>query len=161
MKVSIKDIQGKEYDGYITAATKEDIVNLNKSWKFNWSEIYKDDQLIFKTIKDDEIQGLLKLEWENDAYVIMKNVEVSPSNYGAEGQYANIAELLISFACYLTFRLNKDEYIGYLAFTSKGNLIEYYQEKYDAELVFRERMIIAPQSALKLIRTHLKLNLRK
>jgi hypothetical protein len=75
-------------------------------------------------------------------------------------RYSNIAELLISFACYQSFKLNTGSYIGYLAFTSKGSLIKYYQQKYGAELIFRERMIIPPQSALKLIETHLKLNLR-
>ena len=161
MKISIKDSRGKEYDGFIELADEIDIKKLSKQWKFNWAEIFQPDHLTFKLIKDDEIQGLLKLEWENEDYVIMKNVEVAPSNFGAKGQFVNIAELLISFACYQTFKLNKGSYIGYLAFTSKGSLIEYYQEKYGAELVFRERMIIAPQTALKLIQTHLKLNLRK
>lgn len=161
MKVSIKDIKSYEYDGYITEAFKSDIQELSKRWKFKWLEIFTDDGLTFKIVKDNEIQGLLKLEWENDEYVIMKNIEVSPSNYGSKGQFSNIAELLISFACYQTFKLNSDGYIGYLAFTSKGSLIEYYQQKYGAELIFRERMIIAPQAALQLIQTHLKINLRK
>ena len=161
MKISIKDSNGKEYDGFIEQAGEIDIKNLNKQWKFNWAEIFQPDHLTFKLIKDDEIQGLLKLEWENEDYVIMKYVEVAPSNLGSKGQFINIAELLISFASYQTFKLNKGSYIGYLAFTSKGNLIEYYQDKYGAELVFRERMIIAPQTALHLIQTHLKLNLRK
>lgn len=161
MKVSIRDTNGKEYDGYIIEASEEDVIHLIKSWKFDWSEIYRNDHLTFKLVKDNKVQGFLKLEWENDKYVIMKNVEVSPSNYGAKGRYTNIAELLISFACLQTFTLNKDQYIGYLVFTSKGRLIDYYQEKYSAELIYRERMIIAPQAALKLIQTHLKLNLRK
>ena len=161
MEVSIKDSKGSEYDAYIIEAEEIDIQQLSKKWKFKWSEIFADDHLTYKIVKDNKIHGLLKLEWENDEYVIMKNIEVSPSNYGSKGQFANIAELLISFACYQTFKLNSGGYIGYLAFTSKGNLIEYYQQKYGAELIFRERMIIAPQSALKLIKTHLKLNLRK
>ena len=161
MKVSISDIKRAKYDGYIIEASKDDISKLSKKWKFNWSNIYLDDQLTFKIVKDNEIQGLLKLEWENEEYVIMKNVEVSPSNYGSKGQFCNIAELLVSFACYQTFKLNSGGYIGYLAFTSKGSLIEYYQQTYGAELIFRERMIIAPQAALRLIQTHLKLNLRK
>lgn len=160
MKVSIYDKEGKEYHGYISRVEEVDIVNLNSRWKFNWSEIFVDDDLTFKLVKDNEIQGLVRLEFENDEYVIMKNVEVSPANFGLKGLFSNIAELLISFACYQTFRLNKGAYIGYLAFTSKGNLIEYYQEKYGAELIFRERMIIAPQAALKLIKNHLKLNLK-
>ena len=161
MKISIKDSKGKEYDGFIEQVDEIDIRSLSRQWKFNWEEIFQPDQLTFKLVKDEEIQGLLKLTWENDQYVIMENIEVSPSNFGSKGQFVNIAELLISYACYQTFKLNKDSYIGYLAFTSKGSLIGYYQENYGAELIFRERMIIAPQSALKLIRKHLKLNLKK
>ncbi len=161
VKISIKDSIGSQYDGFIEQAVESDIRSLCKQWKFNWEEIFQSDQLTFKLVKDEEIQGLLKLTRENDQYVIMENIEVSPSNFGSKGQYINIAELLISFASYQTFKINKGSYIGYLAFTSKGSLIDYYQENYDAELVFRERMIIAPQSALKLIKKHLKLNLKK
>lgn len=161
MKISIRDINGKTYDGFIEEAVELDIKNLSPQWKFRWEEIYQSDNLTFKLVKDEEIQGLLKLTWENDEYVIMENIEVSPSNFGSKGQFINVAELLISFACYQTFKLNKGSYIGYLAFTSKGNLIEHYQEKYGAELIFRERMIIGPRSAIKLIKKHLKLNLKK
>ena len=161
MDVSIKDLNKNEYDGYIIEASKSDILGLSKKWKFNWTRIFADDHLTFKIVKDNEIQGLLKLEWENEEYVIMKNLEVSPSNFGSKGQFCNIAELLISFACLQTFKLNTGGYIGYLAFTSKGSLIEYYQQTYGAELIFRERMIVAPKAALKLIQTHLKINLRK
>ncbi|WP_235299790.1 hypothetical protein [Portibacter marinus] len=161
MKVSIIDIKGNEFDAFIEQASKKDIKSLGSKWQFDWSKIYEDDQLTFKLVKDKEIQGLLKLEWENEEYVIMKNVEVSPANFGSQGKFSNVAELLIAFACYQTFAINKNGYIGYLAFTSKGNLIDHYQEKYGAELIFRERMIIAPLQGLKLIETHLKLNIRK
>lgn len=161
MKISIIDSSERIYDGYIKEADEIDIKSLSPQWKFRWKEIYQSDQLTFKLVKDEAIQGLLKLTWENDEYVIMENIEVSPSNFGSSGQFVNIAELLISFACYQTFKLNKGSYIGYLAFTSKGSLIEYYQETYGAELIFRERMIIGPQAAIKLIKIHLKLNLKK
>ena len=147
-KVSLKDIIENEYDGFNIEATKSDILKITKKWKFNWSEIFCNDRLTFKIVKDNTIQGLLKLEWENDEYIIMKNIEVSPSNFESKGVYSNIVKLLISFACYQTFKLNSGGYSGYLAFTSKGNLIEYYMQKYDTELIFRERMIIAPLSAL-------------
>lgn len=157
----MEDSYGRIYDGYIKEADEIDIKNLSPQWKFRWEEIYQSDQLTFKLVKDEEIQGLLKLTWENNEYVIMENIEVSPSNFGSKGHFVNIAKLLISFACYQTFKLNRGSYIGYLAFTSKGSLIKYYQETYGAELIFRERMIIGPQSAIKLIKKHLKLNLKK
>jgi len=103
-KVSLKDIIENEYDGFNIEATKSDILKITKKWKFNWSEIFSNDRLTFKIVKDNTIQGLLKLEWENDEYIIMKNIEVSPSNFESKGVYSNIVELLISFACYQTFK---------------------------------------------------------
>jgi hypothetical protein len=73
--------------------------------------------------------------------------------------FKNIAALLISFACLKSFELNHGNYKGYLVFTSKGNLIEYYQRKYQAELIFRERMIINPGIGKRLILKNLKINL--
>jgi hypothetical protein len=58
-----------------------------------------------------------------------------------------------------SFELNKGDYKGFLVFTSKGNLIEYYQEKYGAELIFRERMIINSNIGKKLILSNLEIDL--
>ena len=106
MKISIRDSNERKYDGFIEEAGEIDIKSLSPQWKFKWEEIYQSDQLTFKLVKDEEIQGLLKLTWENDEYVIMENIEVSPSNFGSKGEFVNVAELLISFACYQTFKLN-------------------------------------------------------
>jgi hypothetical protein len=70
VKVSIKDISEKEYNAYIEKASNKDIINLTNEWKFNWNEIFKNDELTFKITKDNDIQGLLKLKWENSEYVI-------------------------------------------------------------------------------------------
>jgi len=66
---------------------------------------------------------------------------------------------LISFACLKSFELNKGNYKGFLVFTSKGTLIEYYQKKYNAELIFRERMIINPNIGKRLIKTNLEIDI--
>jgi len=59
-----------------------------------------------------------------------------------------------------SFELNKGNYKGYLVFTSKGVLIEYYQKKYNAELIFRERMILSPEKGKELILNYLQINLK-
>jgi len=66
---------------------------------------------------------------------------------------------LISYACLKSFELNKGNYRGFLVFTSKGSLIEYYQKKYKAELIFRERMIINPEVGKQLIKSNLNIEL--
>lgn len=159
MNVSISDIYGNLYDGLLIECSKEDVINLDGSWKFNWKVIYSKEKLIYKVVKNNLIQGLLSLEWDNDQCIVMKDVEVAPTNFGSHGKYTNIADLLISFACLQSFKLNKGAYKGYLSFTSNGKLIDYYSEKYGAELVFRERMIISPTTGVELIRQNLQINL--
>ena len=65
----------------------------------------------------------------------------------------------MSYACLKSFEYNLGNFKGYLVFTSKGNLIEYYQLKYQAELIFRERMMIGPEKGKELIFKNLKIDL--
>ena len=108
---------------------------------------------------NEQIQGLIKLEEENESYYVLKNVEVAPWNYGSNGQFKNVADILISYACLKSFELNTGNYKGFLVYTSKGELIEYYQVKYKAELIFRERMIITPNNGKELILKNLEIHL--
>jgi len=159
VQVKIKNRRSKEFTAQLETFEKADLKLLNKDWKFNWRELYKAKALFFKIILDEEIQGIIKLEEENEAYYVLKNIEVAPWNYGSNGKYRNIADILISYACLKSFELNKGNYNGFLVFTSKGTLIEYYQEKYQAELIFRERMIINPKKGKQLILSNLKIDL--
>lgn len=158
MQVAIRSKTGSTFNATISSFLKTDIEQ-TKGWKFDWKELYDHEAQLFKLVYKRKIQGIIKLEEENEAYFVLKNIEVSPSNYGSAGQYTNVAEILISFACLKSFELNTGHYKGFLVFTSKGNLINYYQQKYGAELIFRERMIINPQRGRNLIEEHLKINL--
>jgi len=91
-------------------------------------------------------------------YFEMTNLELAPANFGSDGQIDNVAGCLIAYACLLTFKLNEGNYKGYLAFTSKGELIPHYEQNYYAELVYREKMIISPLNGKKLIKKYLNLN---
>lgn len=159
VQVKVKRGGKREFDAEIITASKSDIKKLQSGWKFNWLELYSLQSKFYKVDFENEVQGLIKLEKENDSYYVLKNIEVSPENYGSEGQFKNIAELLISYACLKSFELNLGHYRGYLVFTSKGTLIEYYQKKYQAQLIFRERMIISPEKGRELILKNLKIDL--
>ena len=159
MIVKLKNKKGLEFDAEIFVATKPDLKLLTKDWKFNWLKLNSSNSIIYKISIENKIQGLIKLEEENDSYYVLKNIEVAPSNFGAKGEFQNTAEILMAFACLKSFELNIGNYKGYLVFTSKGTLIEYYQNKYQAELIFRERMIINPKKGKQLIKTYLKINL--
>ena len=159
VNVKIKDIKDDEFDAVVKSVSKSEIRALSKSWKFNWLALYTKKGKFYQIQYDNEVQGLIKLEEENDSYFVLKNIEVSPSNYGKKGRYKNIAEILMSYACLKSFELNTGNYKGYLVFTSKGELIEYYQTKYQAQLIFRERMMIEPQQGKELILNNLKIDL--
>jgi len=157
--VKIKNKQGKEFIAQLEQFVKSDIKLITKDWKFNWKQLYEPDAKFFKVTFEEKIQGIIKLEEENEAYYVLKNIEVAPWNFGSKGRFKNIAEILMSFACLKSFELNQGHYKGFLVFTSKGELIEYYQKKYNAEPIFRERMIINPEIGKQLILLNLEIDL--
>jgi len=159
LKVKIKNRRKAEFDAEIILATSNDLKSLSNDWKFTWRKLVNSKAIFYKLVFNDEIQGLIKLEEENELYYVLKNIEVSPLNFGSNGKYKNIAETLMAFACFKSFELNSGNYKGFLVFISKGTLIEYYQKRYGAELIFRERMIISSQQGKKLILQYLKLDL--
>jgi hypothetical protein len=159
MTVSIKDRRDKTYTAQIEEFTKPDLKKLSSEWKFNWKQLLNTQGYHFMLTYNEQIQGLIKLEEENESYYVLKNVEVAPWNYGSNGQFKNVADILISYACLKSFELNTGNYKGFLVYTSKGELIEYYQVKYKAELIFRERMIITPNNGKELILKNLEIHL--
>lgn len=159
VQVTIKNRRNQKFLASIERFTKVDLNDLKSEWKFNWKQLFNSTAKFFKVIYDFQIQGIIKLEEENESYYVLKNIEVAPWNYGTNGEFKNIAEILMSYACLKAFELNKGSYKGFLVFTSKGNLIEYYQKKYGAELIFRERMIINPQTGKQLILLNLEIDL--
>lgn len=158
MQVKLVDNKGKERNAEILQAKKSELIK-TKDWKFNWIELYESKKSKIFQLRTEEIEGLMKIEFIEPEFFEMKNIEVSPSNFGSNGKYLNVAQLLISYGCLLSFELNKGPYEGFLSFVSKGELIDYYIKEYNAELAFRERMYINPYEGLKLIKKHLKIEL--
>ena len=73
----------------------------------------------------------------------------------AEGtkRYLGVAANLVAFACKLSFDLGFD---GFVAFTAKTQLIEHYSAMLGAESIKDERMMIASESARKLVNSYYK-----
>ena len=160
MKINIYDnTRQKKVVGVISNAIKKDLPKTKSDWKFNWISLCSKNSLVFKLSYEDEIQGLLKMSKVDEGYYEMSNLELSPGNYGSNGKFNNVAGCLIAYACLLTFELNTGSYKGYLAFTSKGELIPHYEKYYYAELVYREKMIIFPENGKKLIKKYLNLKM--
>lgn len=159
MEVELIDKNQNRIKAFISKVGAVKLKVLTSSWKFDWSLREKSKKTQIYKVDSGEIEGLLKIEFFEEGYFVMNMIEVSPQNYGSKGKIVNVAEVLISYACLLAFKLNEGPYKGYLTFTSKGKLIDYYINKYDAELIFRDRMIISPNKGLELIEEHLKLKL--
>ena len=158
MEIDLINRSGDRRKGLIQETSKEEL-QLLKKWKFNWLDLYESGENKVFQIFTNKIEGLIKIEFVIPDFFEMKNIEVSPTNYGADGMFVNVAKILISYGCLLSFELNKGPYKGYLSFVSKGRLIDYYIKEYNAELVFRERMIINPSNGLRLIKKHLNIEL--
>lgn len=158
MQVKLIDKKKNERNAEIIEAKKSDLNKLN-NWKFKWIDLYDSKNSKIYKLKTEDIEGLMKIEFFESDFFEMKNIEVSPSNFGSSGKFINVAQILISYGCLLSFELNKGPYNGYLSFISKGELIDYYIKEYNAELAFRERMYINPYEGLKLIKKHLKIEL--
>ena len=158
MKVNLYDnSRKKKVIGSISNVYKKDLPKTDSGWNFDWKSLYTKNSLVFKLTYEDDIQGLLKMTKVDEGYYEMSNLELSPKNFGINGKFDKVAGCLIAYACLLTFELNQGGYKGYLAFTSKGELIKHYEKHYFAELVYREKMIIFPENGKKLIRKYLNL----
>lgn len=101
----------------------------------------------------EAIEGLIIAVAENGEMLSMKNIEVSPSNYGNS---KDVAGCLIAFACELSFQLGKGAYNGFLTFESKTILVEFYKKKYGATHAGGHMMFIDDEQGKNLIKKYLE-----
>ena len=158
MQVLLISSQSKIVSAEVQLADNEELKDLI-DWKFDWLELSQYENSRVYKIQTEKIEGLIMIQFIEDDFFEMKNIEVAPTNFGSKGYFTNVAQILIAYGCLLSFELNKGAYQGYLSFISKGELIDYYIENYNAELVYRERMYINPINGLKLIKEYLNVEL--
>lgn len=158
MQVLLIDKKKQRRAAEINGAKSLELKKL-KDWKFNWNKLSKTKNSRVYKLHTEKIEGLMMIQFIDEDFFELKNIEVAPSNFGSKGKYTNAAQILIAYGCLLSFELNKGKYQGYLSFISKGELIDYYTEKYNAELAYRERMYISPTNGIKLIKEHLNMEL--
>ena len=130
-------------------------------WRFSWKKLFKvEGAQFYKITRVDSpeiVEGVLMFTLINDEMLYMNNVEVAPHNYGHGGRYENVAGCLISFACMKSFELGKGNYLGFLSFDSKTELINFYQEKYGATWATGQKMFIDPIAGRRLMRKYLNI----
>lgn len=134
---SIEDASGNSFDTEIVPLGKADLKAVLKKydWRFNWKEEieYSNRQLYKLIIKGDLIiQGLISLQ-VMDNFVEMHLIETAPHNFGHRKRYLGVSGNLVAFVCKRSFDLG---FYGFVAFTSKSELIQHYKESLGAELIF-------------------------
>tara|TARA_R110001583_G_scaffold181997_2_gene339543 strand:- start:3 stop:479 length:477 start_codon:yes stop_codon:yes gene_type:complete len=127
-------------------------------WKFDWNKLIKEKntKTYVLRLKSDpqSVEGLLQLRIENDM-LIMDVIEIAPHNFSSSNKkFDYVAGCLIAFACRESFKI-EGNYKGFLTFTSKTNLIEWYKKKYGATQALGQRMYIDDSIGLKLIEKYL------
>lgn len=127
-------------------------------WKFDWNKLINEKNtktyLLRLKRKPNSVQGILQLRLENDM-LIMDAIEIAPHNIGSTNKtFDYVAGCLIAFACRESFKIN-GTYKGYLTFTSKTNLVNWYKDKYGATQALGQRMFIDDISGSKLIQKYL------
>lgn len=77
----------------------------------------------------------------------MNLLESSPFNVGKNKLYEGVSGNLVAFACKVSFQKGFD---GFVAFTSKSNLIKHYEESLGAFHFKNQRMIIETEASKKI-----------
>lgn len=145
---------GEEYKTVIKPLLKSDLIRLTKKqgWvNFDWSKEYtapKRKVAKLMVVGSEQIQGLISYEL-SQGYIDVFLVESAPWNIGSSKQiFIGVGAHLFAFACKISFELGFD---GVIAFTSKTNLINHYQEKLGAIRIGGQLMTIETEAAKKLV----------
>lgn len=128
-------------------------------WNFDWNRLIneRNTKTYILKLKDkiESIEGILQLRTEEDM-LIMDVIEIAPHNIGSTNKkFDFVAGSLIAFACRESFNI-QGVYKGFLTFTSKTNLIEWYKKQYGATQALGNRMYIDDSAGSKLMEKYLE-----
>ena len=162
MKVKlIEKKTGIEKLAEIQRITNKELPLKKDGWNFNWRNLFKiEGSEIFKVSLEEspkKIEGILMLTMFNNEMLFMNNVEIAPHNIGKNKKYENTAGILLAFACKESFKKGKGNYLGFLSFDSKTELIELYHIKYGATVAMGHKMFFDPEAGKKLMKEYLKI----
>lgn len=154
----LNTISGDSFQTEVSTLKKSDLRSILKKngWNFNWKSEFNDlTKEVYKlTIinNPDIIQGLMSVSFEVD-HVFLNLLESAPFNVGKNKLYEGVPGNLIAYACKLSFQKGFD---GFVAFTSKSNLIKHYETTLGAYHFKNQRMIIDTDAARELVIKYFK-----
>ena len=112
--------------------SKDEVIELNdKGWLFDWSLPQKEGYSVYGLYiaNDDELQGLIAFRHDRKNYYTDASlVESAPINR-VKKKYKGVGGHLFAIACKESFEVGND---GYVCFTAKSDLVEYYAKELGA-----------------------------
>ena len=151
-------ISGDSFPTDVSRLTKADLKQVTKiiGWNFNWrEELNNNAREVYKltiTNNPNIVQGLLSFTIKED-HLYMNLIESAPFNLGRNKLYEGVPGNLVAFACKVAFQHGFD---GFLSFTAKTKLIEYYEKTLGAYHFGNHLMIIQTSVAQKLVDKYFK-----
>jgi hypothetical protein len=125
-------------------------------WGFNWHNELKDKtKQVYKlttTNNPTVIHGLISLKDKGD-HIFMDLIESAKFNKGKNKLYRGVAGNLVAFGCKMSFELNYD---GVVSFIAKTQLIAHYEQTLGAKLFSGNRMFIDTKEAFILTTKYFK-----
>ncbi len=148
-------ITGESFETEFSRVTSKEIKKID--WLFDWNKELKDKHNeVYKmtTVENKHIiQGLVSLRTDNK-FISVGIVENAKFNRGKDKIYLGVGGNLFAFACKLSKELG---FNGYVGFTAKTSLIDYYSKTLGAEVALGQRMYIGEEAAEKLIHQYFKI----
>ena len=144
------DIVETEYNERIIPIRKKDYIG----WKFDWSKTTPNGYTIYELfLKDDDtVQGRISLKIDGGVADV-DIVESAPHNFGRNGKYIGVGGHLFAIACQCSLEAGCD---GFVAFTAKSDLVDYYMRTLNARIVRGNRMYIDEEAANILIDKYIR-----
>jgi len=155
----LKHRNGESYPSEVVSMELDDACAIQKlGWEknFDWRKYFKSEERsnahkLLVIGNDDYIQGAIAYQVAED-HVYVDLLESAPTNrhMNVQRQFTNVADVLLGVACMRSFEEEKD---GFVCFTPKSGLYEYYKRRFKAKRS-GSRMYIDNVAAIYLIRLY-------
>ena len=150
-------ISGEVFNTLIIKLKPVDGKSIKKGeWAFNWHNELKDKTkqvYMLATVNNPTIiHGLISLTDKGD-HIFMDLIESAKFNKGKNKLYRGVAGNLIAFGCKMSFELNYD---GVVSFIAKTQLVVHYEQTLGAKLFGGNRMFIDTKEAFVLTTKYFK-----
>ena len=157
----LKHRSGEFYSSNVVAMTLKDSNTLSKlGWEkgFDWRKYFnkneESDAYKLVIVGQNAIQGAIAHKDAED-HVYIDLLESSPANryINKQREFVNVADILLGAACLRSLEIGAQ---GFIAFTPKTKLYDYYKKRFKAKPLGRAQMYLDDVDAQRLIGLYYK-----